>query len=52
MGNYDRNSCCLWTADKVFAFPATNSLGFGVYENRGVWSETKARYMCRHDNIT
>ena len=54
MGNDDRNSVVKHVVYELLAsaFPATNIPGVGVYENRGVWSETKARYICRHDDIT
>ena len=57
MGNGDRNSVVKHVVygllTRYVRFPATNlPPGFGVSENRGVWSETKARYMYKHDNIT
>ena len=44
-------ACCLWTANKICAIPATDISGWGVYENRGVWSEIKARYIWQYNNL-
>ena len=35
----------LWSIDKVSAIHAEDALGRGVYENRGVWSENKTRWL-------
>lgn len=31
-------ACCFWSVDKISAFSAKNTRGWGVYENRDVWS--------------
>ena len=36
-------TCCLWSLNKISPIFASNSPGWGVYENRIVWSNTKAK---------
>ena len=38
-------ACCLWYINKIFTIPATNEPGWDVYENRGIWSEKKPKWV-------